>query len=168
MLKQFKIRSSDILQILVYFQNFDAYFINRYFAVWGLTIVFPQVPLFHKLLDFSIHLLNPVQGQFVTIKTSQDEFSFGKLDFTPKQLMSHIFFSCKVHIPLSAPFPPNSTANRMAGKSRNRRGQCWTLNHMALKLWISHPSVGWNTFSIHEVLICMIYMALIYIMCCYT
>ena len=43
--------------------------------------MFPQVPLFKKLLDFSIHLLIPAYGQFVTIKTSQDEFSFGKTLF---------------------------------------------------------------------------------------
>ena len=34
-------------------------FINRYLTVWGFTIVFPQVPLFKKVLDFSIHLLIP-------------------------------------------------------------------------------------------------------------
>ena len=44
--KQFKIESSDIFQILEYFHNFDVYFINRYLTVWGFTIVFPQVPLF--------------------------------------------------------------------------------------------------------------------------
>ena len=46
MVKQFKIESSDIFQILECFQNFDVYFINRYLTVWGFTIVFPQVPLF--------------------------------------------------------------------------------------------------------------------------
>ena len=56
-------------QILEYFQNFYAYFINRYLTVWGFTIVFPHVPLFKKLLDFSIHLLIPAYGQFVTINT---------------------------------------------------------------------------------------------------
>ena len=81
LLKQFKIESSDIFQILEYFQNVDVYFINRYLTVWGFTIVFPQVPLFKKLLDLSIHLLIPTYGQFVTIKTSQDEFSFGKTLF---------------------------------------------------------------------------------------
>ena len=59
LVKQFKFESSDIFQILEYFQNFDVYFINRYLTVWGFTIVFPQVPLFKKLLDFSIHLLIP-------------------------------------------------------------------------------------------------------------
>ena len=59
MVKQFKIESSDIFQILEYFQSFDVYFINRYLTVWGFTIVFPQVPLFKKMLDFSIHLLIP-------------------------------------------------------------------------------------------------------------
>ena len=48
LVKQFKIESSDIFQILEYFQNFDVYFINRYLTVWGLTIVFPKVPLFQK------------------------------------------------------------------------------------------------------------------------
>ena len=43
--KQFKIESSDIFQILEYFQNVDVYYINRYLTVWGFTIVFPQVPL---------------------------------------------------------------------------------------------------------------------------
>ena len=44
--KPFKIESSDIFQILEYFQNFNVYFINRYLIVWGFSIVFPQVPLF--------------------------------------------------------------------------------------------------------------------------
>ena len=57
MVKQFKIESSDIFQILEYFQTFDVYFINRYLTAWGFTIVFPQVPLFKKMSDFSIHLL---------------------------------------------------------------------------------------------------------------
>ena len=59
LVKQFKFESSDIFQILEYFQNFDVCFINRYLTVWGFTIVFPQVPLFKKMLDFSIHLLIP-------------------------------------------------------------------------------------------------------------
>ena len=58
-MKLFKIESSDIFQILEYFQNVDIYFINRYLTVWGFTIVFPQVPFLKKLLDFSIHLLIP-------------------------------------------------------------------------------------------------------------
>ena len=37
--KQFKIESSDIFQILEYFQNFDVDFINRYLTIWGFTIV---------------------------------------------------------------------------------------------------------------------------------
>ena len=82
--KTIKIESSDIFQILEYFQNFDVNFINRYLTVWGFTIVFPQVPLFKKMLDFSIHLLFPAYGQFVTIKSSQDEFSFGKTLFQPE------------------------------------------------------------------------------------
>ena len=57
--KQFKIESSDIFQILEYFQNFYIYLINRHLTVWGFTIVFPQVPLLKKMLDFSIHLLIP-------------------------------------------------------------------------------------------------------------
>ena len=58
--------------------------IYQYLTVWGFTIVFLQVPLFQKLLDFSIHLLIPAYGQFVTIKTSQDEFSLGKSLFQPE------------------------------------------------------------------------------------
>ena len=38
--------NSQILLILVYFHNFEVYFINRYLTVWGITIVFPQIPLF--------------------------------------------------------------------------------------------------------------------------
>ena len=52
LVKQFKIESSDIFQILEYFQNFDVWFINRYLTVWGFTIVFQQVQLFKKMLDF--------------------------------------------------------------------------------------------------------------------
>ena len=84
LVKQFKIESGDIFQILEYFPNFYVYFINRYLTVRGCTIVFPQVPLFQKLLDFSIHLLIPAYGQFVTVKTSQDVFSFGKTLFQPE------------------------------------------------------------------------------------
>ena len=46
--------------------------------------MFPQVPLFKELLDFSIHLLIPAQGKCVIIKTSQDEFFFGKTLFHPE------------------------------------------------------------------------------------
>ena len=52
LVKQFKIESSDIFQILEYFQNFDVYFINRYLTVWGFTIVFPQVPFLNKNVRF--------------------------------------------------------------------------------------------------------------------
>ena len=37
-----------------------------------------------KMLDFSIHLFIPAYWQFVTIKTSQGEFSFGKTLFQPE------------------------------------------------------------------------------------
>ena len=145
LVKQFKIESSDIYQILDYFQNFDIYFINRYLTVWGFTIVFPQVPLLKKLLDFPIHLLIPAYGQFVNIKTSQDELSFGKTLFSPRNNLFHtqrIFFSGKVQIPKWAPLALNGTANQIAWKSWNHRGQYWTFNPMAPKPWISHPSVG--------------------------
>ena len=52
------------------------------------------------------------------------------------------FFSGKVQIPKWAPFAPNGTANQIAGKFWNHPGQHWTLNPMARKPWISHPSVG--------------------------
>ena len=144
LVKQFKIESSDIFQIPEYFQKFVVYFINRYLTVWGFTIVFPQVPLLKKMLDFAIHLLIPAWGQFVTIKTSQDEFSFGKTLFHPETTyFTHKEdFSGRVQIPKWAPFAPNGTANQIAGKSWNHRGQYWTLNPMAWKPWISHPSVG--------------------------
>ena len=45
--------------------------------------MFPQVTLFKKkMLDFSIHFLIP--AHFVTIKTSQDEFSVGKTLLHPE------------------------------------------------------------------------------------
>ena len=59
LVKQFKIKSSNIFQILEYFQISDIYFINRYLTVWGFTIVFSQVPLFKKNVRFAIHLLIP-------------------------------------------------------------------------------------------------------------
>ena len=52
LIKQLKIESSDIFQILEYFQNYDVYFIDRYLTVWGFTIVFPQVPLLKKIVRF--------------------------------------------------------------------------------------------------------------------
>ena len=88
LVKQFKIESSDIFQILEYFQNFYVHSIKRNLT-GGFTIVFPQVPLFLKLLDFSIHLLIPAKGRFVTIKTSKDKFSFGKMYFAQKQHILH-------------------------------------------------------------------------------
>ena len=41
------------------------------------------------MLDFFIHLSIPAYGQFVTIKTSQNEFSFGKTLFHPETTFSH-------------------------------------------------------------------------------
>ena len=79
-----RLNRAIFFQILEYFQNFDVYFINQYLTVSGFTIVFPRVPLFKKLLDFSIQVLISAWGQFVTIKTSQDEFSFGQISFYPK------------------------------------------------------------------------------------
>ena len=38
-------------------------------------------PIMEFSLDFSIHLLISAKGHFVTIKTSQDEYSFGKTLF---------------------------------------------------------------------------------------
>ena len=34
---------------IVYFQNFYVYLINLYLTVWGITIEFPQLPLFKKM-----------------------------------------------------------------------------------------------------------------------
>ena len=50
--------------------------------------------------------------------------------------------SDKAQIPKWAPFAPRGSANQIAGKSWNHCGQYWTLNPMARKPWISHPSVG--------------------------
>ena len=63
--------------------------------------MFPQIPLFPKLLDFFIHLLIPADEQFVTIKTSQDEISFKKTLFHPETTyFTHTKkFSGKVQIP---------------------------------------------------------------------
>ena len=92
------------------------------------------------MLDFFIHLLIPAYGQFVTIKTSQGEFSFGKLYFSQKQLISHIktIFPGKVQIPKWAPFVLNGTANQIAGKSWNHRG---SIGH--LTPWPENP--GYRT-----------------------
>ena len=64
LVKQFKIESSDIFQILEYFQNFDIYFINRYLTVWGFTIVFPQVPSLKKIVRFSHSFVDSCIGTF--------------------------------------------------------------------------------------------------------
>ena len=50
--------------------------------------MFPQFSLFPKLLDFSIHFLTPAYGQFVSIKTSQDEF-FKKTFISPRNNLFH-------------------------------------------------------------------------------
>ena len=42
-----------------------------------LPLCFPKSHYSKKLLDFSIRLLIPAWGQFVTTMTSEDEFSFG-------------------------------------------------------------------------------------------
>ena len=49
----------------------------------------PTSPIISKMVSFSIHLLIPAYGQFATIKTSQEEFFFGKTLFQQKQLISH-------------------------------------------------------------------------------
>ena len=63
--------------------------------------MFSQVPLFQKLLDFSIHLFIPAYGQFVTIKLYRTSSPLGKLYFNQKQLISHTkkIFPGKVQIP---------------------------------------------------------------------
>ena len=59
LVKQFKIGSSDIFQILVHFQSIDVYYIKRYLTVWSITIVSQQVPLFKRVLYILIRLLIP-------------------------------------------------------------------------------------------------------------
>ena len=101
----------------------------------------PQV---QKLLDFSIHLSIPALGQFVTIKTSQGEFSCGKTLFHPETT----YFTHKKCFfwqgtdPQMGPICSEWYSQSDRRKFWNHRGQYWTLNHMAWKPWISHPSVG--------------------------
>ena len=144
LVKQFKIESSDIFQILEYFQNFDVCFINRYLTVWGFIIVFPQVPLFIKMLDFSIPFADSCIGTICHHKDFTGRVLPWETFISPRNNLFHTqrLFSGKVQIPKWAPFAPNGTANQIAGKSWHHRGQYWTLNPMAWKPWISHPSVG--------------------------
>ena len=73
-----------------------------------LPLCFRKSHYFKKLLDFSIHLLIPAQGQFVAIKTSQDGFSFGKTLFqTETTYFTHKEdFSGKVQDPQMGPICP--------------------------------------------------------------
>ena len=71
------------------FSNFDVYLINRYLTVWGMTIVFSQVPLIKKSLDCSF-----VDACIRTI-CHYNYFTRRVLIwenyFTPKQLISYIY-----------------------------------------------------------------------------
>ena len=145
LVKQCKIESSDIFQILEYFQNFDVYFINRYLTVWGFTIVFPQVPLFKKIVRFFYSFVDSCIGTICHHKDFTGRVLLGKTLFHPETTyftLKENFFSDKVQIPKWAPLALNGTANQIAGKSWNHRGRYWTLNPMARKPLISHPSVG--------------------------
>ena len=88
LVKQFKIESSDIFQILKYFQNFDVHSINRNLT-GGFTIVFPQVPLFFKIVRFFHSFVDSCIGTICHHIASQDKFSFGKIYFTQKQHILH-------------------------------------------------------------------------------
>ena len=61
LVKQFKIESSNIFQILEYFQNFDVYFINQYLTVWGFTIAL----CFHKSHYFKNYYIFPFISWFL-------------------------------------------------------------------------------------------------------
>ena len=60
LVKQFRIESSDIYQILIYFHNFDIYFINRYLTVRGLPLCshrshcLKRCKIFHSFVDSCI------------------------------------------------------------------------------------------------------------------
>ena len=144
LVKQFKIESSDIFQIREYFQIFDVYFINRYLSVWGFTIVFPQVPFFLRIVRFFHWFVGSCTGTICHHKDITWQVLLWENLFHPEAtyFTHEEDFSGKVQIPKWAPFAPNGTANQIAGKSWNYRGQYWTLNSMARKPWISHPNVG--------------------------
>ena len=145
LVKQCKIELSDIFQILEYFQNFDVYFINRYVTIWGFTIVFLQVPLFKKNVRFFYSFVDSWIGTICHHKDFTGWVLLWENSISPRNNLLHTqrrFFSGKVQIPKWASFAPNGTANQIAGKSWNHRGQYWTLNPMARKPWKSHPSVG--------------------------
>ena len=117
-----------------------------------LPLCFRKGHYFKKMLDFSIHLLIPAEGQFVTIKTSQDEFSLGKTLFHPETTyFTHKEdFPGKVQIPKWAPFAPNVTANQIAGKSWNHRGQYWTFKPHGPKTLDIAPKCGINDNTHHR------------------
>ena len=78
------------LNRVICFKFWNIFKISMYVSSIG-TSLFEVLPLcsekshyFKNCYIFSIHLLIPVYGQFVTIKTSQDEFSFGKTLFQPE------------------------------------------------------------------------------------
>ena len=107
LVKQCKIESSDIFQILEYFQNFDVYFINRYLTVWGFTIVFPQVPLFKKIVRFFYSFVDTCLGTICHHKDITGRVLFWENFISPrKKIISHTkkIFSGKVQIPKWAPY----------------------------------------------------------------
>ena len=107
--------------------------VERYFSNSG---IFPNFScLFHQSVPHCLRFYHCFSASPIIFK---------KCYFTQKQRISHTKkkISGKVQIPKWAPFAPNGTANEIAGKSWNHRGQYWTLNPMARKPWISHPSVG--------------------------
>ena len=112
------------------------------FEVWPLC--FRKSHYLKKMLDYSIYLLIPAYGQFVSIKNSQGEFSFAKTVFhheTTYFTHNELFFWQGTDSQMG-PICSEWYSQSDHRKSWNHRGQYWTLNPMARKPWISHPSVG--------------------------
>ena len=71
--KQRETGSTDIFQIVVYFQ-ISIVFVNQCLAFRVISIVLQQVPLFKQSWDIFVHLLIPAWAQIGAIKSSWDEF----------------------------------------------------------------------------------------------
>ena len=100
-------------------------------------------PIIWKIVRFFHSFVDSCKGTICHYKDFMGRVLLWENFISPRNNLVHTlrrFFADKVQIPKWAPFAPNGTVNQIAGKSWNHRGQYWTLNPMARKPWISHPS----------------------------
>ena len=142
--KHFKIESSDIL-------NFWNIFKISIFILSIGTSLFEVLPSFSRKLHYlktNLRFVHSFVDSCIRTICHPKDFTervhlWGNF-ISPRNNLFHRqrrFLLTRYRSPKWTPSAPNGTANQIAGKSWNHRGQYWTLNAMAWKPWISHPSV---------------------------